>query len=217
MVSIFRRKKNDKIDENDEATLKSKYKLKAAGFRTDAASVFKANLSTCRSGVAAMLDVELRRANSLSSITVDDSITSSIGLEISEPLCHADENDECEDGLQSSASCLYTTPYHACLHRAPTQRDPAKGKQNQNKLNPRSPRQRVSNRGLNEFLTSNTTRHPRSKGSSSRRSCVSMPGSVNSSKRRLRNDTDDYILAYEKIVSDKGVERECLFEPTGWE
>ena len=143
-------------------------------------------------------------------------ITGSLGLEISESLCHADENDECDDDLQASASSLYTTPYHACLHRAPTQTYPTKEKQRQNTFNSRSPRRRVSDCGLDEFLTSDTTRQPRSKGSSSR-SCVSTPSSVIASKRRLRNDTDDFILAYEKIVSEKGVELECLFEPTGWE
>ena len=179
MVYIFRRKRHQKLDEKDEATVKSKHKMKAAGFRTDAASLFEANLSTCRSGVAAMLDVELKRANSLSSITVDESITSSTGIEISESLCQPNENDECEDDLQSSASCLYTTPYHAGFHPAPTQRDPLWRKQSQKKCHLISLRQNVPNGGLDDFFASDSPRHSRRKGLSSSRSCVSMPSSVN--------------------------------------
>jgi hypothetical protein len=218
MVYIFRRKKKEKLDENDKATLKSKYTIKAASFRTDAASVFEANLSTCRSGVAAMLNVELKRANSLSSITVDDSITSIIGVDVSESLCRYDENDECEDDLQASASFLYTTPYHASFHPAPTQRDPTRRKQSQDNNNSNAFRQSVPNRKLDEFFTSNSTRHSRrSKGLSSSRSCVSMPGSVDLSRKSLQKDADDFIIAYEKIVSDKGVDPGCLFEATGWD
>jgi hypothetical protein len=218
MVYIFRRKKNEKLDENDKATRKSKYKIKGASFRTDAASVFEATLSTCRSGVAAMLDVELKRANSVSSITVDDSITSSIGLDVSESLCRHHENDECEDDLQDSASCLYTTPYHASFHPAPTQRDPTRRKQSQYKIDSNSLRQSVPNRKLGEFYTSASTRHSRrDKGLSSSRSCITMPSSVDLSRKNVQKGADDLINAYEKIVSDKGSTRDALLAATGWD
>jgi hypothetical protein len=211
MVNIFRRKKHERLDENDKATLKSKHKIKGAGFRADAASVFEANLSTCRSGVAAMLDVELKRANSLSSITVDDSVTSTYGLEISESPCHSDENDECEDDLQASTPCLYTTPYHSGFHPAPAQQGPTPRKQSEREFREFNVRQSVPNRGLDEFLTSGRTGPSRrTNRASSGRSCASMPSSVNLPKKSLRKDSKDSTCDFEK---DAG----CPFEPTGWE
>lgn len=214
MHFILRRKKQQKLDENEEATRKSKCKIKAAGFQTDAASVFEANLSTCRSGVAAMLDVELKRATSLSSITVDDSLTSSIGIEMSESLC--DVNDElCDDELHSSTPSLYTTPYHASFHPAPSRQEPTKQRKSQTKVDATSLRPSAPNRSLDEFFRhGNTMQSRRSKAT---RSCVSMPSAFSLSRRSLRADAEHTLSAYEKIVSDKEVETGCLFEPTGWE
>jgi hypothetical protein len=163
-----------------------------------------------------MLDVELKRANSLSSITVDDSLTSSIGIEMSASLCDSDANDElCDDDLHSSTPCLYTTPYHASFHPAPSRQEPTRQRKTQIKVDSTSLRPSAPNRGLDEvFRHGNTTQPRRSKAS---RSCVSMPSYFDLSKRSLRADTEHIRFAYEKIVRDKEVETGCLFEPTGWE
>jgi hypothetical protein len=207
MVHIFRRRTHVKFVDSEGVPRKSKWSARRV---TTTGGVLDLGLSTCRVGVAGILDLDLKRGDSLSSFTADDSQTSCIGLDTTrhDGADEGEEPDDSDENFHGSTPDLYSTPYFK--EAAPRESSPKNAEQ-------RLKSTKASIRGLDDFLSSEKPSYLlRKRAMSSARSCASMPHIANSSKLAPVKSIDDILLAYEKIVNDKVVESGWLFEPTGW-